>query len=121
MKQLTLYRKYKEDRTDGFIHLPESDTLTTLERPDLNNQKNISCIPEGTYIVRRDRHGRFKWFSVQDVPNRKFIELHEGSKPEHSEGCILMSVADLNRLLLWCGDDSFLLTIEEFQPIVFGG
>lgn len=115
MKQLTLERKDNDDRTTGVIYLPSGDVLTTLERPWLDNQKSISCIPEGDYIVRRDRHGRFKWFSVQDVPNRTFIEFHEGSKPEHSEGCILMSISDLNKLKQWTGLDSFLLTIIRTQ------
>lgn len=121
MKQLTLERKYKDDRTTGTISIPNGDVLTTLERPWLDNKVSVSCIPEGDYIARRDRHGRFKWFSVQDVEGRTFIELHEGSKPEHSEGCILLSVADLNKLIAWTGEDSFILTVKEFQPIIFGG
>lgn len=121
MKALTLDRKSKEDRTDGSITLPNGKVLITLERPWLDNQKNVSCIPEGDYIVRRDRYGRHKWFTVQDVPNRTHIEFHEGEKPEHSKGCILMSFEDLKTLKAWTGEDSFLLTIKQFEPIVFGG
>ena len=121
MKRLTLDRRYSKNKTLGFIDNPFGGTINTLEPPWLDNQKNISCIPEGDYIVRRDRHGRFKWFTVQDVPNRTYIEFHEGEKPEHSKGCILMSFEDLKTLKAWTGEDSFLLTIKEFEPIVFGG
>ena len=119
MKQATIDRRYSEKKTDGFLTLPDGSALSTLERPDLDNQVGISCIPEGTYIVRRDTTGKHQWYTIQDVTNRTFIEIHEGSKVEHSNGCILMSKKDLQELYAWFGDDSWLLTIQEFDPIKF--
>lgn len=106
-------RTYLKDRTNGVLLTPAGLKLTTLERPYLDNQRNISCIPEGTYEVRRDRTGRFTWFAVQNVPNRTAIEFHEGTKPEHSEGCILMSVLDLQDLLLETQGETFTLQIRK--------
>ena len=122
MNHLTLIRSYLPDRTIG-----QMDGFATLERPWLDNQPDVSCIPEGTYTVKRDTVGRHQWFSVQDVVGRTFIEFHEGTKPSHSNGCILISSRRDITTLIW--DDSealeelvvsnpngFILTIRQFNP-----
>ena len=100
------------DRTTGTLTLPDGTELKTLERPWLDNKPNVSCIPAGIYKFRRDTHGRFQWFRVLDVPGRTHIELHEGTKPSHSEGCILMSNDGLNALKWWCGNESIKYVLE---------
>ena len=107
------------DRTNGIWTLPDGELIRTLERPWLDNQVSVSCIPAGIYKFRRDTHGRFQWFRILDVPNRTDIELHEGTKPSHSEGCILMSTADLNTLKWWCGNESikYVLEIRDYESI----
>lgn len=127
MKKLELVRAYLSDRTVGYI--PCDDFfLMTLERKWLDNKRNESCIPEGTYIVKRDETGRHQWFAVQDVPGRSFIEMHAGQLPKHSDGCILVGVelnmyfnldglsAGLNALLNHVGDEDFMLTIRSYNP-----
>ena len=57
-------------------------------------------------------NGRFQWFRVLDVPGRTHIEFHEGTKPKHSEGCILMSNEDLHTLKWWCHDESIKYVLE---------
>lgn len=88
MLKLTLLRSYLKDRTVGYIQ--EHDDIVTLERPWLDNQVDISCIQEGTYVVTRDTTGRHQYYRVQDVPGRTFIEWHGGVIPTHSNGCILV-------------------------------
>ena len=105
--------KSPPDRTNGIFTMPDGTELKTLEPPWLDNQTSISCIPAGRYKFRRDTHGRFQWFAVLDVPGRTHIEMHEGNKPSHSEGCILMSREDLNTLKWWCGHDTKLLLSSE--------
>lgn len=107
------------DRTDGIWELPDGELIRTLERPWLDNTPNVSCIPAGIYKFRRDTHGRFQWFRILDVPGRTDIELHEGTKPSHSEGCILMSRADLKTLKWWCGNESinYVLEIRDYEPV----
>jgi hypothetical protein len=82
--------KSPSDRTNGIVTLPDGTEYPSLERPWLNNQTSISCIPAGHYKFKRDTHGRFQWFEVLDVDNRTHIEMHLGTKPSHSEGCILL-------------------------------
>jgi len=109
--------KSPSDRTNGFITLPDGKEVKTLERPWLNNQVSISCIPAGIYKFKRDTHGRFQWFRLLDVPNRTHIEMHEGTKPEHSEGCILMSKTDLNALKWFCNDENltYILEVRDYD------
>lgn len=86
------------DRTNGLFILPDGTEYPSLERPWLDNQVGASCIPAGHYKFVRDTHGRFQWFRVLDVPGRTHIELHLGSKPEHSEGCILLPMECLRAM-----------------------
>ena len=123
MKHLTLARSYLTDKTAGIL-FDDNIKLATLERPWLDNAPTISCIPEGTYIVKRDKMGKYQWFAVQNVANRTFIELHEGNKVSNSAGCILVgikhstsydierSIDGLNELLYYVRDSAFLLTIR---------
>ena len=59
--------KSPDDRTNGIAILPDGAEYPTLERPWLNNQTSVSCIPAGHYKFKRDTHGRFQWFKVLDV------------------------------------------------------
>jgi len=79
------------DRTTGVFTLPDGKEFDTLERPWLDNQVNVSCIPTGFYRFKRDLHGKHQWFRLVHVDKRADIEFHEGTKPRHSNGCILVS------------------------------
>lgn len=64
----------------------------TLELPWLDNRKNISRIPPGTYtfqkIKRMSTGANAIW--LREVENRTEILIHQGTKPIHSQGCILI-------------------------------
>ena len=105
------------DRTNGIATMPDGTEYPTLERPWLDNQPNISCIPAGHYKFTRDTHGRFQWFMVLDVPNRTNIEFHTGTKPTHSQGCILVPVACLKSMLWFFGgvELTYILEIRDYE------
>lgn len=64
----------------------------TLERPWLNNEKSISCIPAGQYTCRRVRSPKFgNTFEVTGVPGRSHILFHKGNQVEETQGCILVA------------------------------
>lgn len=115
MKYLKLERTYLPDKTTGILRSSMGIVIDeTLERPWKNNQRSISCIPAGIYKVRRDRTGRFQWYKVLGVQGRTAIEFHEGSKVEHSEGCILMSKEGLLKLVGFLNmDEEFILEISS--------
>jgi hypothetical protein len=71
----------------------------TLERPWEGNQRNISCIPSGSYylesrpsplISRLTKEQYQEAWEVMHVPGRTHILFHPGNWIEHSEGCILV-------------------------------
>lgn len=64
----------------------------TLERQDLGNKPNVSCIPAGTYTCRRSffNRGGYPTFEVTGVPGRSLILFHVGNTEGDSNGCILI-------------------------------
>jgi hypothetical protein len=95
----------RQNRMYNCIHgeiLLRGLTFPTLELPWQQNQRSISCIPAGTYpwqkIRRSSNRGHAIW--IRDVPNRSEILVHQGSKPHHSKGCVLVpNYLDLHNLL----------------------
>lgn len=110
---IRMYTESGPEATTGYMLMPDGEQLNTLEPPWKNNKRNISCIPQGQYRIKRDKTGRHQWFSVQDVPDRFAIELHEGHHVNHSDGCILLSKPDLMTLLEWFGSKDWVLDIKR--------
>ncbi|MGC6415343.1 MAG: DUF5675 family protein [Bacteroidia bacterium] len=72
--------------------LLKSKTFDTIELPDKQNQRNISCIPKGVYTwqkVKRTSNGKDALY-IRDVEGRSQILIHQGTKPSHTQGCILV-------------------------------
>jgi hypothetical protein len=68
------------------IHRP----IFTLELPWLDNQKNISCIPEGGYKASPYSSPRYPdVYQVHGVPDRTYILFHIGNYIKNTDGCIL--------------------------------
>ncbi len=86
---------FTEKSTIGKLFINGESFCDTLENPYINNERNISCIPEGQYKVRlrlaRESATRdYLHLLVQDVPNRKWILVHIGNYPSQTQGCILV-------------------------------
>lgn len=93
-----------ESQTEGLLTVYDGDKKVfncyTLELPDLNNQKRISCIPDGNYNVEKRYSTKYKnHFHVLDVPNRSYILIHQGNYNWHTKGCILVgkTLTDINK------------------------
>lgn len=93
MKKIILKRIVKSERgTFGVLIGQKGLPLcVTLEDPWNNNEKNISCIPEGTYRVKPHRGKKYKdtWI-LQNVPDRSAILIHTGNSQADTQGCILV-------------------------------
>jgi hypothetical protein len=81
--------------TIGRLFINGESFCDTLENPYINNERNISCIPEGQYKVRlrlaRESATRnYLHLLVQDVPNRSYILFHIGNTAKDTSGCILV-------------------------------
>ena len=78
----------------GKLYLNGHHVCETLERPFMDNKRNVSCIPKGVYDVRfRYRNESasrdYVHLIVKEVPNRSFILFHYGNKVSDSQGCIM--------------------------------
>ncbi len=100
--EMTIVRIEEDDyQTLGEFYFDESDfTGKTLELPDKNNERRVSRIPEGEYIVKKRNSPKYgSHFHIQDVENRDFILIHHGNYKTDILGCILVgrSHIDINR------------------------
>lgn len=65
----------------------------TLEDKWRNNERMISCIPKGKYVIKRHKSPKFgECFLVKDVPNRSDILIHAGNTDADTHGCILLGM-----------------------------
>ena len=96
---VNLFRMQRSDQGTLGILVFEGFKCYTLELPWRDNKRSISCIPDGSYLVKTrisPKYGEIYW--VSDVPNRTFILIHPGnwagdtSKGFKSNvnGCILL-------------------------------
>lgn len=68
--------------------------LQTLERPWIFNERKVSCIPTGTYLVKRHVSPKFgQCLKVQDVKGRSDILFHSGNVVNDTLGCILVGLS----------------------------
>ncbi|MGQ7944177.1 DUF5675 family protein [Flavobacterium sp. WC2509] len=87
---IVLTRTYFSDGTNGKIECEGRFVCYTIELPWLDNAKQISCIPEGKYLLRRRYSPKFQWHvEVADVANRSSILLHPANNAQKElKGCI---------------------------------
>jgi hypothetical protein len=76
------------------VWITDRPLFTTLELPWKDNQKDISCIPAGTYHITKIYSGHFKRnvFLVNGVPNRDAVEIHVGNTVNDIRGCIVVGM-----------------------------
>lgn len=89
----TLGRLYVLDNND-FVKY----NCDTLELSWKDNQKRISCIPEGEYQVQKRFSKKFKsHFHITNVEGRSYILIHPGNFYTQIMGCILVG-SDLKEI-----------------------
>ena len=87
---LFLTRTYFPDGTNGTLMCEGKKICYTIELPWRNNEKSVSCIPEGRYFIRKRYSQKFKWhLEVVDVNNRSYILFHPANNAlQELNGCI---------------------------------
>ena len=80
-------------QTNGVLYVENDGTIVfecyTLELPWKDNQRRVSCIPQGTYKAVKHRSPKFGnsvW--IKDVPNRSEILIHPANYVRQLLGCI---------------------------------
>ena len=98
----------KGNAVNGLLVIPAETGYVRADRiiPTLENAEYI--IPAGTYPLDLTWSPRFKKLMplIGGVPDREGIRIHMGSKPEHSEGCILvpdqLSLESIKNFINYC-------------------
>jgi len=93
MRQIRLVRisSHPHHGTFGCWVVDGQPMACTLEPYKRDNEKNISCIPTGCYLVERVNSPKYgDCFGVSNVQNRSHILIHWGNLDKHTEGCILL-------------------------------
>lgn len=87
---LVLKRTYFPEGTQGVIEWNGTIVCYTIELPWLGNQRRISCIPEGEYILQKRFSPKFKWhLHLKNVPGRDLILIHPANDAKKELlGCI---------------------------------
>ena len=85
--ELELIRNYDPEGTNGELVLKVSNTI---ELPWLQNQRNVSCIPEGRYeLKKRVTQKRGQHLLVVNVKGRDGILIHPANDAKKElRGCI---------------------------------
>ncbi len=69
-----------------------------LERGWRDNQKNISCVPAGTYDLVKEYSGKFKCelWEAKGIPDRSECKFHSANYWDQLNGCFSPGEARLN-------------------------
>ncbi len=113
---LQLKRFYNNNFTLGILTINNTDNFFfTLELPYKNNAQNISCIPNGNYIITSYNSNKFKnCFKVNNVVDRNNILIHNGNTINNTKGCILVGKSINNKGFL----SESKKALEELNKIV---
>ena len=87
---LILKRNYFPDGTNGKLECEGKTICNTIELPWKNNERRVSCVPEGKYFLEKRYSKKFKWhIEVKNVENRSGILFHPANNAKQElNGCI---------------------------------
>lgn len=87
---LFLTRTYFPDGTNGKLKCEGKLICYTIELPWRQNERNVSCIPEGKYRIRKRYSRKFQWhLEIIGVTNRSWILFHPANHAlKELNGCI---------------------------------
>ncbi|HHP0469564.1 TPA: DUF5675 family protein [Vibrio harveyi] len=103
MKKLTLITKGLSNGTYGELFMNGERLCYTVEREWNNNNPSISCVPAGTYTLKRHESPRFGECFALEAPTlgvtvygpsvRTHCLMHVANFPHQLEGCIAPGTA----------------------------
>lgn len=92
---ITLIRDISDPEvTEGEIFDDQGNKICeSLELPNLGNEPEISCIPEGQYSFTKLVSGKLGLvYRLSDVPGRELIDLHSANITPELRGCICVGL-----------------------------
>ncbi|WP_413533725.1 DUF5675 family protein [Empedobacter brevis] len=90
MMTIVLKRSYFPNGTNGALYIDDNFVCYTIELPWVQNKKANSCIPEGSYPIKKRVSSKFgQHFLITNVPNRSLILIHPANHAKAElQGCI---------------------------------
>ena len=87
---IELQRLYRDGWTDGLIFIKGILLCRSIELRWTNNERNVSCVPEGVYPVAIIQHPKFgECLQVNGVKGRSGILIHVANDAQKElRGCI---------------------------------
>lgn len=91
---IILKRNYHEFQTESMGEIYDKHdncilTFKALELPNKDNQRRVSCIPEGIYPYKKEiQESRGKILRIFNVPDRDGILMHVANMVSQLLGCI---------------------------------
>ena len=87
---IELQRLYRDGWTDGLIFIKGILLCRSIELRWVNNERNVSCVPEGVYPVAIIQHPKFgECLQVSGVKGRSGILVHVANDAQKElRGCI---------------------------------
>ncbi|MBP6235790.1 MAG: hypothetical protein KA536_06600 [Saprospiraceae bacterium] len=87
---IELQRLYRDGWTDGLIFIKGALLCRSIELRWANNERNVSCVPEGVYPVAIIQHPKFgECLQVNNVKGRSGILVHVANDAQKElRGCI---------------------------------
>lgn len=94
MKTLRLVRVTEHDNTTfGVLLIDDAPQFVTAEDLWRDNERQVSCIPTGKYVIRRHTSPKFGLcYVVDNVSDRSNILIHAGNTHKDTHGCILLGL-----------------------------
>ncbi|MBK7806993.1 MAG: hypothetical protein IPJ51_11895 [Saprospiraceae bacterium] len=87
---IELQRLYRDTWTDGLIFIKGILLCRSIELRWANNERNVSCVPEGVYPVAIIQHPKFgECLQVSGVKGRSGILVHVANDAQKElRGCV---------------------------------
>lgn len=115
---ITIIRDYHPSGTNGDIYVNDHFICHCIELPWRDNQRQISCIPEGRYEIRK--RSTQKWpdhIYVANVPNRSGILFHPANNADTQlQGCI----APVTKITAPGRGTQSVLAMSKLRSVVYG-
>lgn len=88
--ELNLERTYFLEGTNGTLTCEGKLICLTIELPWKNNERKVSCVPEGNYTITKRYSKKYGWhLEVKDVKDRSLILIHPANNAlKELQGCI---------------------------------
>lgn len=88
--EIVLLRTYHPNGTNSIVLVDGIYMCSAIELPWVNNERQKSCIPEGSYDVTKRTSAKYgQHLLVNKVPNRSLILLHPANNARTElRGCI---------------------------------